>query len=308
MVAVAPGAAAPPDGPSGDGSLESLFEGRGEAGARAGSAGRARSGPPEARTTTIDLSTAADPVPRRRGVVPLRRIVGARPPSGRWQARARRSARIGGWVAAAATVSAGLVALWVLLFTTVSGGDVWLGRPLTPTKHDEHASQQGPAPASPGAGSLRPTGSTPPKPSATAATKAATPSHTSGKSRRRLGDRAGRQRRLRPQRRRRPAGRRRRRHPDDGHDGPDLRRRLGQRPRLGRVRRRLRLGWLRRPRRRDEAPSRAVARPPVPASPLAAVDATAQRRAFALVGEARIGAGATTIVHWGLVTSPCQGR
>ena len=182
MVAVAPGAAAPPDGPSGDGSLESLFEGRGEAGARAGSAGRARSGPPEAQTTTIDLSTAADPVPRRRGVVPLRRIVGARPPSGRWQARARRSARIGGWVAAAATVSAGLVALWVLLFTTVSGGDVWLGRPLAPTKHDENASQQGPAPASPGAGSLRPTGSTPPKPSATAATKAATPSHTSGKS------------------------------------------------------------------------------------------------------------------------------
>lgn len=182
MVAVAPGAAAPPDGPSGDGSLESLFEGRGEAGARAGSAGRARSGGPEARTTTIDLSTAADPVPRRRGVVPLRRIVGARPPSGRWQARARRSARIGGWVAAAATVSAGLVALWVLLFTTVSGGDVWLGRPLTPTKHDENASQQDPAPASPGAGSLQPTASTPPKPSATAATKAATPSHTSGKS------------------------------------------------------------------------------------------------------------------------------
>ena len=182
MVAVAPGAAAPPDGPSGDGSLESLFEGRGEAGARAGSAGRARSGGPEARTTTIDLSTAADPVPRRRGVVPLRRIVGARPPSGRWQARARRSARIGGWVAAATTVSAGLVALWVLLFTTVSGGDVWLGRPLAPTKHDENASQQGPAPASPGAGSLRPTGSTPPKPSGAAATKAATPSHTSGKS------------------------------------------------------------------------------------------------------------------------------
>jgi hypothetical protein len=182
VVAVAPGAAAPPDGPSGDGSLDSRFEGRGEAGARAGSAGSARSGAPEARTTTIDLSTAADPVPRRRGVVPLRRIVGARPPSGRWQARARRSARIGGWVAAATTVSAGLVALWVLLFTTVSGGDVWLGRPLTPTKHDENASQQGPAPASPGAGSLRPTGSTPPKPSATAATKAATPSHTSGKS------------------------------------------------------------------------------------------------------------------------------
>jgi hypothetical protein len=182
VVAVAPGAAAPPDDPSGDGSLESLFEGHGEAGARAGSAGRARSGAPEARTTTIDLSTAADPVPRRRGVVPLRHIVGARPPSARWQARARRSVRVGGWVAAAATVSAGLAALWVLLFTAVSGGDVWLGRPLTPTKHDENVTQQDPVPASPGAGSLRPTGSTPPKPAAAAATKAATPSDPSGRS------------------------------------------------------------------------------------------------------------------------------
>ena len=158
MVAVAPGAAAPSDGPSGDGSLESLFEGPEEPGARARSGRKARSGA-EVRTTTIDLSAAADPVPGRRGVVPLRRIVGARPPSGRWQARARRSVRIGAWVAAAATVGAGLVALWVLLFTTVSGGDVWLGRPLTPTKHDENAGQQRPVPASPGAGSLRPSNS-----------------------------------------------------------------------------------------------------------------------------------------------------
>lgn len=182
MVAVAPGAAAPSDGPSGDGSLESLFEGPEEPGARARSGRRARSGA-EARTTTIDLSAAADPVPGRRGVVSLRRIVGARPPSGRWQARARRSVRIGAWVAAAVTVGAGLVALWVLLFTTVSGGDVWLGRPLTPTKHDENAGQQRPAPASPGAGPLRPSSTAAPTPAATAARKAATPSHTSGKSR-----------------------------------------------------------------------------------------------------------------------------
>ena len=182
MVAVAPGAAAPSDGPSGDGSLESLFEGPEEAGARGRSGRKARSGV-EARTTTIDLSAAADPAPRRRGVVPLRHIVGARPRSGRWQARARRSVRIGAWVAAAATVGAGLVALWVLLFTTVSGGDVWLGRPLTPTKHDENATQQGPAAGSSGAGPLRPTGTAPAKPSAAAkATKAATPSHSSGKS------------------------------------------------------------------------------------------------------------------------------
>ncbi len=182
MVAVAPGAAAPSDGPSGDGSLESLFEGHGEAGEQAGSTGRARSGAPEARTTTIDLSAAADPAPRRRGVVPLRHIVGARPPSGRWQARARRSARIGGWLVGAATVSAGLLALWVLLFTTVSGGDVWLGRPLSPAKHDENATQQNSVPGAPGVGSLQPTSTAPPKPSASAATKAATPSHTSGKS------------------------------------------------------------------------------------------------------------------------------
>jgi hypothetical protein len=179
VVAVAPGAAAPSDGPSGDGSLESLFEGPEQGGTRTRSGRRGRSGA-EARTTTIDLSAAADPAPRRRGVVPLRRIVGARPPSGRWQARARRSVRVGAWVAAAATVGAGLVALWVLLFTTVSGGDVWLGRPLTPTKHDENATQQGPAPGSPGAGPLRPTSAAPSKPAATAA-KAATPSHTSGK-------------------------------------------------------------------------------------------------------------------------------
>ena len=149
MVAVAPGAAAPSDGSSGDGSLESLFEGPEQAGARARSVRKARSDA-ETRTTTIDLSTAADPVPGRRGVVPLRRIVGARPGSGRWQARARRSVRIGAWVAAAAAVGAGLVALWVLLFTTVSGGDVWLGRPLSPARHDENATQQNSVPGAPG--------------------------------------------------------------------------------------------------------------------------------------------------------------
>jgi hypothetical protein len=185
VVAVAPGAAAAPDGPSGDGTLESLFDGGGDAGERVRSAGRARSGAPEARTTTIDLSAAADPVPRRRGVVPIRHIVGARPPSGRWLARARRSVRVGVWVAAAATVAAGLLALWVLLFTTVSGGDVWLGRPLAPTRHDENATQpQNAGPGGAGTASVRP-GPTavPPKPS-TAATKASNapvPTDTSGK-------------------------------------------------------------------------------------------------------------------------------
>ena len=177
MVAVAPGAAAPSDGASGDGSLDSLSQGE-QAGTRARPGRKAGSGA-EDPTTTIDLSAAADPAPRRRGVVPLRHIVGARPRSGRWQARARRSVRVGVWVAAAATVGAGLVALWVLLFTTVSGGDVWLGRPLTPARHDENATRQGPAPGGPGADPLRPTGAA--KPSATVASKAATPSHTSGK-------------------------------------------------------------------------------------------------------------------------------
>ena len=182
MVAVAPGAAAPPDGPSDGTSLESLFEGQGEAGERARSAGRARSGPPEAQTTTIDLSAAADPAPRRRGVVPLRHLVGAPPPSGRWQARARRSARIGSWLVGAVTVGAGLVALWVLLFTTVSGGDVWLGRPLAPAKHDVNVTRQDSVPGAPGAGSLQPTSTAPPTPSAGAAAKAATSSHPSGKT------------------------------------------------------------------------------------------------------------------------------
>jgi len=187
VVAVAPGAAASSDSPSSDGSLDSLFDGGGKAGERAGSAGRARLGAAEALSTTIDLSAAADPAPGRQGAVSLRHIVGARPPSGRWVAGARRSARIGGWLAGAITVSAGLVALWVLLFTTVSGGDVWLGRPLAPTKHDQNATQRNAVPGAPGAGSVRPSSSASPQPSASAASKAAAskaaaPSSTSGRS------------------------------------------------------------------------------------------------------------------------------
>ena len=70
-----------------------------------------------------------------------------------------------GWAAgwsAAATVGAGLLALWVLLFTTVSGGDVWLGRPLAPAGHDQPARQNAVDPASPAAGSVRPSPSSPP--------------------------------------------------------------------------------------------------------------------------------------------------
>jgi hypothetical protein len=180
VVAVAPGAAAPSNGPSDDGTLDSLFEGRAGVERRVGGEGRSRSGGPEARTTTIHLSgepTPVDPLPGGRvGAVPLRHIVGARASDGRWQVRARRTARVGSWLVAAATVGAGLLALWVLLFTTVSGGDVWLGRPLAPAGHDQPARQNAVDPASPAAGSVRPSPSSPPTPAAVA-----TPTHSSGK-------------------------------------------------------------------------------------------------------------------------------
>lgn len=160
MVAVAPGAAGPSDGPPADGTLDSLFEPR--AGADGSAPGRARTGPAEARTTTIYLSgAAADPAPGRRpGAVRIRDIVGARPRSGRWPARARRTARFGTWAVGAATVGVGLLALWVLLFSTVSGGDVWLGHPLSPASKDEPnppAQQNAVDPAGSGAASVQPT-------------------------------------------------------------------------------------------------------------------------------------------------------
>jgi hypothetical protein len=174
------------DGPPVAGTLESLIEGPSGAGERGVSPGRARTGPAEARTTTIHLSgavTPADPVPGRRpGAVPIRDIVGARPRSGRWPARARRTARVGSWLVAAATVSAGLFALWLLLFSTVSGGDVWLGHPLSPAKQDQPARQNAVDPAGSGAASAGP-GTAPPKPSAAAASPAAaTPKPSAGAS------------------------------------------------------------------------------------------------------------------------------
>jgi hypothetical protein len=167
VVAVAPGAAGPTDGPPDDGTLDSLFEPR--AGAVDPPEDRARTGPAEARTTTINLSGADDPAPGRRpGAVPIRDIVGSRPRARRWPGRARRTARIGGWTVGAATVGAGLLALWVLLFSTVSGGDVWLGHPLSPASKDEPARQNAVDPAGSGAASVKPTPTAaPPKPTAT---------------------------------------------------------------------------------------------------------------------------------------------
>jgi hypothetical protein len=167
VVAVAPGAAGPTDGASRDGMLDSLFESG--AGAGETSRGRARTGPAEARTTTINLSGGADdPIPGRRpGAVPIRDIVGARPRTGRWTARARRSARVGGWAVGAATVGAGLLALWVLLFSSVSGGDVWLGHPLGPASKDEPARQNAVDPAGSGAASVAPRTTAAAKPTAT---------------------------------------------------------------------------------------------------------------------------------------------
>lgn len=148
MVAVAPGAEAPADGP---------YEGRPPSelgGLFSPSPGSAV--PPElgARTTTIDLSggmTATAPLPRPHlGAVPLRKIVGARASTGRWPARARKAAHVGGWLTGTAVVGIGLFTLWVLLFSTISGGDVLDGNPLPkPAKQDAPAREAGvnPAPA-----------------------------------------------------------------------------------------------------------------------------------------------------------------
>jgi hypothetical protein len=149
VVAVAPGAAAPAGGPadepSRDGSLESLLEDRTVP--VAAPRGPARPVPSEARATTINLSGAVTPVSGlgqpRPGAVPLRRIIGARAASGRWPARARRVVKVGGWLTGTATVGAGLLALWVLLFSTISGGDVWLGRPVDkPVRQDQLLQQE----------------------------------------------------------------------------------------------------------------------------------------------------------------------
>jgi hypothetical protein len=110
--------------------------------------------PPElgARTTTIDLSggmAATAPLPRPHlGAVPLRKIVGARASSGRWSARARKAAHVGGWLTGTAVVGIGLFTLWVLLFTTISGGDVLNGNPLPkPAKQQAPAREAGVNPA-----------------------------------------------------------------------------------------------------------------------------------------------------------------
>jgi hypothetical protein len=164
VVAVAPGASAPADGPAERGSLDDVFGPR--------TAGT----PSEARVTTINLSgdAVASAVPGTR--VPLRHIVGARASTGRWLVRGRRTMRVGGWLAGTATVGVGLFTLWVLLFSTISGGDVWLGRPLDkPASRNEQVQNA----VDPPAGSAAPT-SAAPLSTAPAGSGAAKP--TSGKS------------------------------------------------------------------------------------------------------------------------------
>lgn len=79
--------------------------------------------------TVIDLS-ALPPDRSRSRPVPIRYIVGASPSTGRWAVAARGALRTTGWVAGIAAVGAGLVVLWLLLFSGLGGGDVWSGRPL----------------------------------------------------------------------------------------------------------------------------------------------------------------------------------
>jgi hypothetical protein len=164
VVAVAPGASAPADGPAERGSLDDMFGPR--------TAGT----PPEARVTTINLSgdavASAEPGTR----VPLRHIVGARASTGRWLARGRRTMRVGGWLAGTATVGVGLFTLWVLLFSTISGGDVWLGRPLEkPASRDQQVQNAVDPPVS----SVAPTSAAPPS---TTPAGSGAPKPTSGKS------------------------------------------------------------------------------------------------------------------------------
>jgi eukaryotic-like serine/threonine-protein kinase len=185
VVAVAPGTEAPADGP---------HEGRPPSGLFPSPAPPQGSVlPPElgARTTTIDLSgglTSTAPLPRPHpGAVPLRKIVGARASSGRWSARARRTAHVGGWLTGTAVVGVGLFTLWVLLFSTISGGDVLDGNPLPkPARQDTPAREAGvnPGPATTIAPTAGPS-SIPPARSAAASThggsgKNATSGPTSG--------------------------------------------------------------------------------------------------------------------------------
>jgi hypothetical protein len=170
VVAVAPGASAPPDGPPEREPSTDAF------------AGRPPGAPSEARTTTIDLSGAAAAAPppggQRLGAVPLRHIVGARASDGRWLVRARRTVRVGGWLAGTAVVGTGLFTLWVLLFSTISGGDVLDGNPLP--RHDGNTVSVQENGVTPPASTVAPT--TPAAKTSAPAAKTV-PSPTSGKGR-----------------------------------------------------------------------------------------------------------------------------
>lgn len=61
--------------------------------------------------------------------VPLRRVIGPSPTSGRWGKLALSAIAGMGWVVAGALVFGGGYMLWHLLFGDSVGGDVWLGKP-----------------------------------------------------------------------------------------------------------------------------------------------------------------------------------
>ena len=63
------------------------------------------------------------------GTVPLRRVIGPSPASGRWGKLALGAIAGMGWVVAGAMVFGGGYLLWHLLFGDSVGGDVWLGEP-----------------------------------------------------------------------------------------------------------------------------------------------------------------------------------
>jgi hypothetical protein len=61
--------------------------------------------------------------------VPLRRVIGPSPATGRWSKLALSAIAGVGWVVAGALVFGGGYMLWHLLFGDSVGGDVWLGQP-----------------------------------------------------------------------------------------------------------------------------------------------------------------------------------
>lgn len=71
---------------------------------------------------TVEVAPGTD-------AVPLRRVIGPSPTSGRWGKLAVSAIAGMGWVVAGAMVFGGGYLLWHLLFGDSVGGDVWLGQP-----------------------------------------------------------------------------------------------------------------------------------------------------------------------------------